>query len=166
MDEKSNSLVQICCRYKIRKALQPVQRRWWPNLHKNEQIRPLPHLHWVQSFVKFIFATYLHKANFVSLPYKGCFLVVLNELNVVEIPSKQLCSCRIIVQCTIINSIFHFLKLRMPFLVIRVDEIYSLIARLKSRYTDNVGMLLPVACASQGFGTPRGVKAKSLPGMA
>ena len=53
LDEKWNlpqiCLVQICCKYEIRKALQPVQRWRWPNLHKSEQIQPSPHLHWVQS---------------------------------------------------------------------------------------------------------------------
>ena len=53
LDEKSNlpqiCLVQICCKYEIRKALQPVQTWRWPNSHKSEQIRPSPHLHWVQS---------------------------------------------------------------------------------------------------------------------
>ena len=58
LDEKSNlpqiCLVQICCKYEIRKALQPVQRWQWPNLHKNGQIRPSPHLHCVQSCAKLI----------------------------------------------------------------------------------------------------------------
>ena len=53
LDEKSNlpqiCLVQICCKYEIRKALQPVQRWRWPNSHKSEQIRPSPHFYWVQS---------------------------------------------------------------------------------------------------------------------
>ena len=44
LDEKSKlpqiCLVKICCKYEIRKALQPVQRWRWRNSHKNEQIRP------------------------------------------------------------------------------------------------------------------------------
>ena len=44
LDEKSKlpqiCLVQICCKYEIRKALQPVQRWRWPNSHKNVKIRP------------------------------------------------------------------------------------------------------------------------------
>ena len=38
-DEKTNlhqiCLVQICCKYELCTALQPVQRWQWPNLHKN-----------------------------------------------------------------------------------------------------------------------------------
>ena len=33
---------------------------------------PSPHLHWVQSFEKLIFATYLQKANFMQI----CFFVL------------------------------------------------------------------------------------------
>ena len=73
LDEKSNlpqiCLVQICCKYEIRKALQPVQRWRWPNSHKNGQIRPSPHLHWVQSCAKLILATYLHKANLMQIRF-------------------------------------------------------------------------------------------------
>ena len=72
-DEKTNlhqiCLVQICCKYEICKALQPVQRWQWPNLHKNGQIRPLPPLHWLQSFANFIFATYLHQANLGKIQF-------------------------------------------------------------------------------------------------
>ena len=71
--EKTNlrkiCLVQICCKCEICKALQPVQRWQWPNLHKNGQIRPLPHLHWLQSFANFIFATYLHQANLGQIQF-------------------------------------------------------------------------------------------------
>ena len=72
-DEKTNlhqiCLVQICCKYEICKALQPVQRWQSPNLHKNGQIRRLPPLHWLQSFANFIFATYLHKANLMQIRF-------------------------------------------------------------------------------------------------
>ena len=73
LDEKSNlpqiCLLQICCKYEICKALQPVQRWQWPNLHKNGQIRPSPHLHCVQSCPKLILATYLHKANLMQIRF-------------------------------------------------------------------------------------------------
>ena len=76
LDEKSNfpqiCLVQICCKYEICKALQPVQRWQCPNLHKNVQIRPLPHLHCVQSCAKLILATYLHKANLMQIRFSSC----------------------------------------------------------------------------------------------
>ena len=76
-DEKTNlhqiCLVQICCKYEICKALQPVQRWQSPNLHKNGQIRRLPPLHWSQSFANFIFATYLHKANLMQIPCSVLF---------------------------------------------------------------------------------------------
>ena len=62
-------LVQICCKYEICKALQPVQRWQRPNLHKNGRIRPLPHLHCVQSCAKLILATYLHKANLMQIRF-------------------------------------------------------------------------------------------------
>ena len=79
-DEKTNlhqiCLVQICCKYEICKALQPVQRWQWPNLHKNGQIRPLPPLHWLQSFANFIFATYLHQANLGKIQFFiQCYLL-------------------------------------------------------------------------------------------
>ena len=66
------NMLQICCKYEICKALQPVQRWQWPNLHKNGQIRPLPPLHWLQSFANFIFATYLHQANLGQIRFGGC----------------------------------------------------------------------------------------------
>ena len=73
LDEKTNlhqiCLVQICCKYEICKALQPVQRWQSPNLHKNGQIRRLPPLHWMQSFANFIFATYLLKANLMQIRF-------------------------------------------------------------------------------------------------
>ena len=73
LDEKSNlpqiCLLQICCKYEIRKALPPVPRWRWPNSHKNGQIRPSPHLHWVQSCAKLILATYLHKANLMQIRF-------------------------------------------------------------------------------------------------
>ena len=71
LDEKSNlpqiCLVQICCKYEICKALQPVQRWQWPNLPVFVPIRPLPPFHWLESFANFIFATYLHKANLMQI---------------------------------------------------------------------------------------------------
>ena len=73
LDEKLNlpqiCLVQICCKYEICKALQPVQRWQSPNLHVFVQIRPLPPLHWLQSFANFIFATYLHQANLMQIRF-------------------------------------------------------------------------------------------------
>ena len=87
-DEKTNlhqiCLVQICCKYEICKALQPVQRWQWPNLHKNGQIRPLPPLHWLQSFANFIFATYLHQANLGQVQFFiQCSLFKATMLNTV-----------------------------------------------------------------------------------
>ena len=80
VDEKSNlpqiCLVQICCKYEICKALQPVQRWRWPNLHKNGQIRPSPHLHWVQSCAKLILATYLHQENLRQIR----FFILISQL--------------------------------------------------------------------------------------
>ena len=73
LDEKLNlpqiCLVQICCKYEICKALQPVQRWQWPNLPIFVQIRPLPPLHWLQSFANFIFATYLNQANLMQIRF-------------------------------------------------------------------------------------------------
>ena len=73
LDEKLNlpqiCLVQICCKYEICKALQPVQRWQSPNLPVFVQIRRLPPLHWLQSFANFIFATYLHQANLMQIRF-------------------------------------------------------------------------------------------------
>ena len=63
--------------------------------------------------------------NFASLQYKdySCFF---NELNMAEIPSKQL---RVIVhQFTIVNSIFHFLNLTV--FDIHVGKFSSLICKV------------------------------------
>ena len=72
-------LVQICCKYKIWKALQPVQRWQWPNLPVFVQIRPLPPLHWLQSFANFIFATYLHQANLTQIRF-FVLCIILDDL--------------------------------------------------------------------------------------
>ena len=73
LDEKSNlhkvCLVQTCCKYQPCQGLHPLRKWWVAKFAHFVQTWQPPLTQWVQTETKSMFATSLHKANFVQIRF-------------------------------------------------------------------------------------------------